>query len=147
MFTLKKLFKIITSIFNRYNLVQNAFADMISYRVITAVGGGAVSASVHAGIPPSPRDHAPPPPRTLHHPLHETMHPPGAEHAGRYGTHPTGMQSCLNLNSTIVLAFGSTKRFIRDCTHTDLLAVLPNLISSFFRRFSCFSCSFRFCFS
>ena len=47
---------------------------MISYRVITA--GGAVSASVHAGIPPSPRDHAPPPPRTLHHPLHETMHPP-----------------------------------------------------------------------
>ena len=84
MFTLKKLFKIITSIFNHYNLVQNAFADMISYRVITTRkrslgqgniftpvchsvhGGGGLSASVRAGILPTPPDHAPAPPETMH---------------------------------------------------------------------------------
>ena len=40
---------------------------------------------------------------TRHPPGADTPSPPGAEQAGRYGqrtggTHPTGMQSCLNIN-------------------------------------------------
>ena len=53
--------------------------------VILFTGGGGLSASVHAGIPPPPGADT-----------------PGAKHAGRYGqradgTHPTGMQSCLSI--------------------------------------------------
>ena len=71
--------------------------------------------TMHPPLPCTPWDQAPPPPGpctphyhappgTKHPPPDHappgTMHPPGTEHAGRYGqraggTHPTGMQSCL----------------------------------------------------
>ena len=68
------------------------------------------SASVHAGMPPPPPGADPPeqthPPPGADTPSREEQTPPDTEHAGRYGqraggTHPTGMQSCTYVLSTL----------------------------------------------
>ena len=65
----------------------------------------------HPPEPPPPGADNPPSPRSRHTPPRadpqEQTPPPGAEHAGRYGqraggTHPTGMQSCSQIDSHIL---------------------------------------------
>ena len=76
-----------------------------------------------------PRDHAPP--SGTMQPPWDHAPPPGTEHAGRYGqraggTHPTGMQSCLEgillkrlfshgLNSLFDMSIGESRIIFANC--------------------------------